>query len=79
MRQVGEAFNDKKARIVSVVGTQMVVQLENAKFSQLLESERKQREIAGELATVRKRLEEVSLSHQMKLMRHSSSMSCVMS
>ncbi|PRP77121.1 ATP-binding protein [Planoprotostelium fungivorum] len=48
---VGEAFNDKKARIVSVVGTQMVVQLENAKFSQLLESERKQREIAGELVT----------------------------
>ncbi|PRP84970.1 PAS sensor protein [Planoprotostelium fungivorum] len=51
-------FSEKRAKVVRIIASQMVVLLENAKFAQLLESERKSKELVGELELNRKSLEE---------------------
>eukprot|EP01117_Protostelium_nocturnum_P014188 TRINITY_DN5371_c0_g1_i1.p1 TRINITY_DN5371_c0_g1~~TRINITY_DN5371_c0_g1_i1.p1 ORF type:complete len:1974 (+),score=480.18 TRINITY_DN5371_c0_g1_i1:111-6032(+) len=52
------AFNEQRAKIVSAISLQMSIHLDNAKFSQLLESEKRFRALATELEIVKKGLEE---------------------
>ncbi|PRP80785.1 putative ATPase [Planoprotostelium fungivorum] len=51
-------FNDQRVKMVSNIAVQMAVHLDNAKFSQLLESEKRFRSMATELEVVKKGLEE---------------------
>ncbi|PRP89578.1 ATP-binding protein [Planoprotostelium fungivorum] len=53
-----DAFTDQRAKIVNVIAVQMALQMDNAKFSQLLESERRYRSLATELEVVKNGLEE---------------------
>eukprot|EP01117_Protostelium_nocturnum_P003158 TRINITY_DN1409_c0_g1_i5.p1 TRINITY_DN1409_c0_g1~~TRINITY_DN1409_c0_g1_i5.p1 ORF type:complete len:1829 (-),score=494.20 TRINITY_DN1409_c0_g1_i5:712-5835(-) len=53
-----DAFSEKRAKSVNIIAVQMIVHLENAKFSSLLESEKRYRILATELETVKKGLEE---------------------
>eukprot|EP01117_Protostelium_nocturnum_P017073 TRINITY_DN6882_c0_g1_i1.p1 TRINITY_DN6882_c0_g1~~TRINITY_DN6882_c0_g1_i1.p1 ORF type:complete len:805 (+),score=309.40 TRINITY_DN6882_c0_g1_i1:160-2415(+) len=55
---LNDAFSEKRVKSVNLIAAQMVVHLENAKFSQLLESEKKFKVLATELETVKKGLEE---------------------
>jgi predicted ATPase/signal transduction histidine kinase/CheY-like chemotaxis protein len=52
------AFNERQAEILSIMTAQMMILLENEKFSILLESEKKYRSLVTELELVKKRLEE---------------------
>ncbi|PRP88495.1 serine/threonine protein kinase and signal transduction histidine kinase [Planoprotostelium fungivorum] len=54
----GGVFNETRAKVVRIIASQMVVLLENAKFAQLLESEKRSKEIVAELEINRKSLEE---------------------
>eukprot|EP01117_Protostelium_nocturnum_P003161 TRINITY_DN1409_c0_g2_i1.p1 TRINITY_DN1409_c0_g2~~TRINITY_DN1409_c0_g2_i1.p1 ORF type:complete len:1959 (-),score=798.60 TRINITY_DN1409_c0_g2_i1:751-6627(-) len=55
---ITDAFNEQRARVVGMITSQMVTHLDNAKFSQLLASEKRYRALSVELSGVQKRLEE---------------------
>ncbi|PRP79937.1 putative PAS/PAC sensor protein [Planoprotostelium fungivorum] len=55
---INNAFNDQRAKVVGIIAVQMAMHLDNAKFSHLLESEKRHRALATELAVVKKGLEE---------------------
>jgi predicted ATPase/signal transduction histidine kinase/CheY-like chemotaxis protein len=51
-------FTDQRIKVIGLLTAQMVISLENARFSLLLESEKRYRTLAVELGIVKKRLEE---------------------
>jgi len=55
---LANAFNSSQIQFLNVLTSQITILLENAKFSALLESEKRYRSIAHELEVVKKRLEE---------------------
>jgi len=65
---MNNAFNETRTKAVELIATQMTLTLENAKFSQLLESEKRYRLLVSELEFAKKRLEEFidTLCHELR-------------
>jgi len=63
-----DAFSDLRKKAVDLIATQMSINLENAKFSQLFESEKRYRVLVTELEFAKKRLEEFidTLCHELR-------------
>ncbi|KAL0488846.1 hypothetical protein AKO1_015096 [Acrasis kona] len=51
-------FTEQRIKVINLLTAQMVISLENARFSSLLESEKRFRTLAAELGVVKKKLEE---------------------
>jgi signal transduction histidine kinase len=55
---VNDAFVESRVKLINILTSQMAMQLENAKFAELLESKKQYKKLATELQIVKKRLEE---------------------
>ncbi len=65
---IPNAFTKQRAKVLGMLAAQMTISLENAKFSALLESEKRYRTLAAELELRKKRLEEFidTLCHELR-------------
>lgn len=65
---LSSVFDDQKQKVVDIIARQMTMYLENAKFGDLLESEKRYRALSIELEAVKKRLEEYidTLCHELR-------------
>ena len=56
-RALSSVFNEERVKAVIIIASQMAMQLDMSKFSQILESEKKYRVLFGEMQMVKARLE----------------------